>query len=132
MKEIKATLGDLPSFGASLKGITVTKAPDITSHEQLKGRDLPDQHPASAISGIDEAIGSALSEAQASGMFNGADGIDGKDGKDGYTPVKGVDYFDGKNGADGVTITRILNEVKGINRVLFDISTKPPASIEWE
>ena len=27
---------------------------------------------------------------------------------------------------------RILNEVKGVNRVLFDISTKPPASIEWE
>jgi len=27
---------------------------------------------------------------------------------------------------------RILNEVKGINRVLYDISTKPPASIEWE
>lgn len=26
----------------------------------------------------------------------------------------------------------ILNEVKGINRVLYDISTKPPASIEWE
>lgn len=27
---------------------------------------------------------------------------------------------------------RILNEVSGINRVLYDISTKPPASIEWE
>lgn len=27
---------------------------------------------------------------------------------------------------------RILNTVKGINRVLYDISTKPPASIEWE
>lgn len=26
----------------------------------------------------------------------------------------------------------ILNRVKGINRVLYDISTKPPASIEWE
>jgi|694.fasta_scaffold99776_2 GMP synthase (glutamine-hydrolysing) len=26
----------------------------------------------------------------------------------------------------------ILNHVKGINRVLYDISTKPPASIEWE
>lgn len=26
----------------------------------------------------------------------------------------------------------ILNEVSGINRVLYDISTKPPASIEWE
>ncbi len=30
------------------------------------------------------------------------------------------------------TSHRILNEVKGINRVLYDISTKPPASIEWE
>ena len=29
------------------------------------------------------------------------------------------------------TSHRILNEVKGINRVLYDISTKPPASIEW-
>ena len=27
---------------------------------------------------------------------------------------------------------RILNEVSGVNRVLYDISTKPPASIEWE
>ncbi|MDP0490518.1 MAG: glutamine-hydrolyzing GMP synthase [Verrucomicrobiota bacterium JB023] len=27
---------------------------------------------------------------------------------------------------------RILNEVAGVNRVLYDISTKPPASIEWE
>ena len=30
------------------------------------------------------------------------------------------------------TSNHILNEVKGINRVLYDISTKPPASIEWE
>jgi GMP synthase (glutamine-hydrolysing) len=30
------------------------------------------------------------------------------------------------------TSNKILNEVKGINRVLYDISTKPPASIEWE
>jgi GMP synthase (glutamine-hydrolysing) len=30
------------------------------------------------------------------------------------------------------TSHRILNDVKGVNRVLYDISTKPPASIEWE
>jgi len=27
---------------------------------------------------------------------------------------------------------KILNNVRGVNRVLYDISTKPPASIEWE
>jgi len=32
----------------------------------------------------------------------------------------------------GIISNRIINEVKGINRVVFDISSKPPSTIEWE
>ena len=32
----------------------------------------------------------------------------------------------------GKMSTRIINEVKGVNRVVYDISSKPPSTIEWE
>jgi GMP synthase (glutamine-hydrolysing) len=43
-----------------------------------------------------------------------------------------ADYYDFTHEFLGGTATRIINEVKGINRVVYDITSKPPGTIEWE
>src|SRR6185369_7211033 len=51
-----------------------------------------------------------------------------------FLPVKSVGVMgDGRTYEYVARISgRIINEVKGINRVVYDISSKPPATIEWE
>ncbi len=43
-----------------------------------------------------------------------------------------ADFFPIPHDVLAVIATRIINEVKGISRVVYDISSKPPATIEWE
>jgi GMP synthase (glutamine-hydrolysing) len=43
-----------------------------------------------------------------------------------------ADYFHFDHDFLSRTATRIINEVRGINRVVYDITSKPPGTIEWE
>ncbi len=50
------------------------------------------------------------------------------------TSVDGMtaDFFPFDMNTLGRAATRIINEVKGINRVVYDVTSKPPGTIEWE
>ena len=50
------------------------------------------------------------------------------------TSVDGMtaDFYPFDNDFLGETSNKIINEVKGINRVTYDITSKPPGTIEWE
>ena len=43
-----------------------------------------------------------------------------------------ADYYDFSHDFLGYAARRIINEVRGINRVVYDITSKPPGTIEWE
>jgi GMP synthase (glutamine-hydrolysing) len=43
-----------------------------------------------------------------------------------------ADYYDFSHEFLGSAARRIINEVRGINRVVYDITSKPPGTIEWE
>jgi len=43
-----------------------------------------------------------------------------------------ADFYPFDMGFIGRVTTRIINEVKGVNRVVYDVTSKPPGTIEWE
>jgi GMP synthase (glutamine-hydrolysing) len=43
-----------------------------------------------------------------------------------------ADYYHFSHDFLSRTANRIINEVRGINRVVYDITSKPPGTIEWE
>jgi GMP synthase (glutamine-hydrolysing) len=43
-----------------------------------------------------------------------------------------ADFYPFDMGFIGRIATRIINEVKGVNRVVYDVTSKPPGTIEWE
>jgi GMP synthase (glutamine-hydrolysing) len=43
-----------------------------------------------------------------------------------------ADYYPFDHGFLGRCATRIINEVRGVNRVVYDVTSKPPGTIEWE
>ena len=119
--------GDPRASGRSTRSVSpIVRAADVIVQEEIRAADLYD----SALAGVRRA----------------APGADGRrHGRRAHlrerrSRIRAVRSTDGMT-ADWARLpddvlarisTRIINEVRGVNRVVYDISSKPPATIEWE
>ena len=82
-----------------------------------------------------ETVGAAVSRPVSSvGVMGDARFYDFACALRAMTSIDGMtaDYFLFQHEFLGRTATRIINEVRGINRVVYDVTSKPPGTIEWE
>ena len=114
MREISVKFNEFPTIHVSLGNTIVNTNKVITSHTELEDLTLPDQHPISSITGLEdalknavseemvsEAVESALSEAKAKGEFKGEKGDRGETGPKGDTGDAGPQGEKGDTGAVG-------------------------------
>lgn len=75
MKEIKATIQELPSLNISFGNIEVQAGGGTSRHSRLTERDFPDQHPISAITGLYEALENAGTKFETDETLSLIDGV---------------------------------------------------------
>ncbi|MEO0730643.1 MAG: GMP synthase (glutamine-hydrolyzing), partial [Pseudomonadota bacterium] len=112
--------------GAIQRGtLDVLRKADAIYLEEIRAAGLYDQ--------IWQAF-AVLLPVQTVGVMGDARTYDNVCGLRAVTSTDGMtaDYFAFPHEVLARTATRIINEVDGINRVVYDITSKPPGTIEWE
>ncbi|MEL6287556.1 MAG: GMP synthase (glutamine-hydrolyzing), partial [Pseudomonadota bacterium] len=128
-------VGRHPFPGPGL-GIRIPGAVDRAKVEILQNADavyLDEIRSAGLYDDIWQAF-AVLLPVQTVGVMGDARTYDYVCGLRAVTSVDGMtaDYYPFEHAFLGRVATRIINEVPGINRVVYDITSKPPGTIEWE
>lgn len=83
-------IGKMPTTNVLYTEQTLAEAQKAQARENIGAQPVGSYLESTELT---SAIDTALSQAKASGEFDGQPGADGKNGEDGKTPVKGVDYW---------------------------------------